>query len=342
MFGAVTSSRLDADGLPVGTPAQLVSSGTSSTVTSSLLSGRIKGLVETRDSALVDLGNQIEALSDTLRDQVNAIHNQGSGFPAANVLTGTRTVAGSDAFQATGNMRISVVGATGLIVDTVDIDLTATGATTVNGLMSTINTALSGNALAQITNGNLVITATNSSNGLAINDIGSAESATTLGVSHFFGLNDFFTGARSRDLAVRSDISTDPSRVSTAQLSTAANVGEAGITIGDNRTAQALDGIDDTQFTFAAVGGLPNSVATLGEFTGAIIGLNSVRAANAEQVNDRADLLLDNVTNLLTSQTGVNLDEELSNLILFQNAFEMSARILSIASEMFDLLLDAV
>ena len=342
VFGAVTSARLDANGTVVGTPSQLVTSGVSSAVTSTLISGRINGLVDIRDNALVDLGDQIEALSDTLRDQVNAIHNQGSGFPAADTLTGTRTVASGDAFQATGTMRISVVGATGLIVDTVDIDLTATGATTVGGLISTINTALSGNALAQIINGNLEIAASDSANGLAINDIGSAESTTALGVSHFFGLNDFFVGQRARDVAVRSDISSDPSRVSTAELSTTANVGEAGITIGDNRTAQALAGIDDTSFTFAAVGGLPNSVVTLGAFAGAIIGLNSVRAADAEQVNDRADLLLDNVTNLLTSQTGVNLDEEMSNLILFQNAFEMSARILSVADEMFKTLMDSV
>ena len=237
VFGALTSARLDSDGQVVGTPAQLVSSGASSAVTTSLISGRIKGLVDIRDSALVDLGDQIESLSDTLRDQINAVHNQGSGFPAPNILTGTRTVAGADAFQTTGDIRISVVGATGLIVDTVDIDLTATGATTVNGLINTINTALSGNAVAQVTNGNLVITANNSVNGLAINDIGSAESVTAFGVSHFFGLNDFFLGARARDFAVRSDISSDPSRVSTAQLSTTANIGSAGITIGDNRTA---------------------------------------------------------------------------------------------------------
>ena len=182
VFGALTSARLDSDGQVVGTPAQLVSSGASSAVTTSLISGRIKGLVDIRDSALVDLGDQIESLSDTLRDQINAVHNQGSGFPAPNILTGTRTVAGADAFQTTGDIRISVVGATGLIVDTVDIDLTATGATTVNGLINTINTALSGNAVAQVTNGNLVITANNSVNGLAINDIGSAESVTAFGV----------------------------------------------------------------------------------------------------------------------------------------------------------------
>ena len=88
--------------------------------------------------------------------------------------------------------------------------------------------------------------------------------------------------------------------------------------------------------------GLPISVVTLGEFTGAMIGLNSVRAADAEQLHNRADLLLDNVTNLLISQTGVNLDEEMSNLILFQNAFEMSARILSVADEMFKTLMDSV
>ena len=40
------------------------------------------------------------------------------------------------------------------------------------------------------------------------------------------------------------------------------------------------------------------------------------------------------------SESGVNIDEELSNMVVFQNAYQASARIVQTANEMFDILLN--
>jgi flagellar hook-associated protein 1 FlgK len=42
----------------------------------------------------------------------------------------------------------------------------------------------------------------------------------------------------------------------------------------------------------------------------------------------------------LQSETGVNLDEELSNLTIYQNAYAASARVISIVQTMYDALMN--
>ena len=48
---------------------------------------------------------------------------------------------------------------------------------------------------------------------------------------------------------------------------------------------------------------------------------------------------VEQVINWVDSQTGVNLEEELANMILYQNAFNASARLLQTTREMFEELL---
>ncbi len=338
-FDAITIYSLDEDGAIIGEGDVLVSSGNSTTVASDVLSGKIEGLLQARDHELYDLARQVEAYAAALRDQINAVHNQGVGFPPPASLTGTRTVAATDAFQATGSVRIAVLDGDGLIVTAADIDLLALGATTVADLITTINAALGGDATASIVNGKLVIAATNSGNGIAINDSGTAETMTGRGFSHYFGLNDFFVGTSAATLAVRSDLADNPNFVSTAILSITAAAGGRGITRGDNRAVVALAELMATPVAFQAVGGLPQANLTLNEFAGAIVGLNAVRASNAQDTRAARELLAEDLVHRVQSVSGVNIDEELAKLIIFQNAYNASAQIIRIADEMFETLI---
>ena len=340
VFGAINVFTLDPNGVRIGNGQLLVSGGVSSAVTSTVNGGRLKGLLEIRDKVLPNLGSQVTTLATAVRNEYNAVQNSGSSFPAVNSLTGTRTVASGDAFTATGNVRIAVVNANGtLAANAVDIDLTATGATTVGALVTTINTALGANGSASIVNGKLVITATNSNQGIAINTSDSLVSGTAEGFPDFFGLNDFFIGAGSTDFAVRTDIVTDPSRVSMGKLSLTATSGQSGITVGDNTVITALAALTQKGISFAAVSGLPAGVFNLEEYAGLILGLNAVQAARAEAAAELEGDLLENLEIRKASRTGVNVDEELANILVFQNSYAASARVISAAQELFDSLL---
>jgi flagellar hook-associated protein 1 FlgK len=339
-FGDIRVFTVDANGNQTGSGDQIVTSGTSPNVTTTLRSGRIAGLLQTRDTELADMALTLDEFIRVTRDQINAIHNQGAGFPGAPLLTGTRSVAAGDVFQGTGTVRIAVTNSTGTIVDSIDLDLTALGASTVNGVVIAINTALSGNGTAAVVNGVLVITADNSANSIVINDSGTAENTTSRGFSHYFGLNDLFTGTNASTLAVRADIVSDPARVSSAILSKTATVGQVALTVGDNRAAQNLAKIGSSLFAFAAVGGLPAMTISLNDYAGSMIGLSATRAAASENNFKHRELVLENVTARHLSETGVNIDEELASLVLYQNAFNMSARIIQIASEMLETLVN--
>lgn len=343
VFGAINVYTLNANGLRIGNAQQLVSSGVSSAVTSTINGGRLKGLLEIRDTVLPNVGSQVATLATTVRNEYNAVHNSGSSFPAVNSLTGTRTVASGDAFTATGNVRIAVVNADGsLAANAVDIDLTATGATTVGALVTTINAALGANGSAAIVNGKLVITATNSTQGIVINTSDSLVSGTTEGFPDFFGLNDFFIGSGSTDFAVRADLIIDPSRVSMGKLSLTATSGQSGITVGDNSVITNLAALTQKGLSFAAVSGLPAGTFSMEHYAGVILGLNAVQAARAEAAAELEGDLLENLEIRKASQTGVNIDEELASILVFQNSFAASARVISAAQELFDLLLSIV
>jgi flagellar hook-associated protein 1 FlgK len=315
-------------------------------ITTRIKSGRLKALIDMRDTTLPNLQTQIDTLATTLKTQVNTIHNDGAGFPAANSLTGTRTVASGDSFQGTGTVRIAVVNASGTAQDVYDFDLTALGATTVGNVVTQLNTNLSGFATAAITSGKLVITADSAANGIAINEGASAETVTGRGFSHYFGLNDFFVGdetvSLSANLAVRSDIATTPTLISRGEVvdpATALTAGSTAITVGDNRVVQRLADVFESSLSFSTSGGLPAVSLTLADYGTLILSRRAGDAATAETNLAFHQTVTDNVSLRIGSISGVNIDEELANTLVFQNAYAASARLVNVVSEMFDTLI---
>lgn len=104
---------LDSLGNQAAPPQDIISAGTSDTVNSLLSGGTIAGLQQVRDSILPGMLSELDMLSSSLRDTVNAISNAGTAFPPPNSLTGTRLVSASDAFNWSGSVRIAALQADG-------------------------------------------------------------------------------------------------------------------------------------------------------------------------------------------------------------------------------------
>ncbi len=139
---------------------------------------------------------------------------------------------------------------------------------------------------------------------------------------------------------MRQSLVDDPSLVATGLLSLTAGSGEAGIAVGDNRVVQKLATLTEQSLDFGAVGGLPAGTFTLGEYAGAITGLNAVQAADAAERAELNRNMFDNLEHRHTSATGVNVDEEMANILVFQNAFGAAARVMGTIDEMLDLLME--
>lgn len=126
-FDALTVITLNDSNIEVGNRVSLISAGTSAEVVSSLTGGSIAGLQQIRDTKFPAILDQLDQLASRLRDSVNAIHNNGTGFPAATSLTGERVVRSSDAYQWAGSVRIAVLQADGKPVPSLYSDEAYTG-----------------------------------------------------------------------------------------------------------------------------------------------------------------------------------------------------------------------
>jgi flagellar hook-associated protein 1 FlgK len=92
--------------------------------------------------------------------------------------------------------------------------------------------------------------------------------------------------------------------------------------------------------TFAAAGNFPSSMTTtMANYGSQIIGQAATAAANATQNNTYQSQLTTQMQNRLQAETGVNLDQELGNLTIYQNAYGASARVISTIQTMYDALM---
>jgi len=82
--------------------------------------------------------------------------------------------------------------------------------------------------------------------------------------------------------------------------------------------------------------------ATLADTASALVGAESSDSNTATSQLDTAQTLQSTLQSTLTSDTGVNMDTEMSDMIALQNAYDANARVMSTVQAMFDQLLNSV
>ena len=123
------------------------------------------------------------------------------------------------------------------------------------------------------------------------------------------------------------------------------DVVKVGITqypMGNNGNALTLLALRDEDLVgrIEQASGANAPGATVTNAYAQIIGSIGVQVQDAQTSSDISATRASNATALLTNLTGVNLDEEASRLIQFQQAYQASAKILQVAQTVFDTLLN--
>ncbi len=150
------------------------------------------------------------------------------------------------------------------------------------------------------------------------------------------------TGLRSDtrvldDAEVRRDIVTDPGRLPLAQLQSVA-IGERALGANDRSGAPAYVDAMGKRFDLGGLAGT-NSVAG---FTATTLGSIGTAASRAKSVLDETQARRDEAIARRDNFSGVSIDEELAQLVVLQNSYSASARIMTTASSMYDTLLGMV
>ena len=139
-------------------------------------------------------------------------------------------------------------------------------------------------------------------------------------------------------IAVRMDLLSDPSRLATGMVDAATGlVGEIAGGTGDGRALERLAaGLDATRAIAGDPAGRRASLAAMVRDQ-----LAEAAGANGDAQASRAEAAA--IENSLGQQfgslSGVNVDEEMAQLILLQNAYAASARVLSTIGDLFQRLL---
>lgn len=145
-------------------------------------------------------------------------------------------------------------------------------------------------------------------------------------------------------MGVHSDIVADPNLISTGHLSNSGTlaVGDVAISAGDNAALQAMAGVFSSDQTLAAAGALPISTMALADYAASIVSLNSTQASDIAAQFDVQSNYSAALETRAANLSQVNIDEEMSSLMILQNAYQASARVTQTVSEMMDTLIGII
>lgn len=307
-------------------------------ITSQLGSGTLGSLVEQRDSVLPAAQAELDELATALIATLNSIHNAGSSLPPPATLTGSTTLSASDAFSGSGTTRFAVTDADGALVSYADLDLSDYA--TVGDLVSAID-AVDGLSASLDASGQLVVSADATTNGVAITDIDGVAGDSDQGLSDYLGLNDLLTGTDASTIAVRSDLLATPGLLATSALSveSSPSVGDTVVSIGESGIGQALASALSGNQDFAAAGNLKASSATFADYAAKIVAGMSATAQSSATALETSESAQQSLADSLSSQSGVNLDEETAKLSELEQQYSAAAQLLETLNSMFDTLL---
>jgi flagellar hook-associated protein 1 len=163
--------------------------------------------------------------------------------------------------------------------------------------------------------------------------LASSTDASVQGKQFFSGLGDSYKGAAST-IRLSDDIEDNLNNIA---VSTAAN--EAG----NGQNALKLAEVKNTNFstvTTADGNPLPITAGTIQSFYESLIGKMGVDSQEATRLKDNSNVLRDSVETNRQSVSGVSLDEEMTNMVKFQHAYNASARNLTVIDEMLDTIIN--
>lgn len=145
------------------------------------------------------------------------------------------------------------------------------------------------------------------------------------------------TGLAGR-ITVNAALLADPSRLIAFSSTTAA---------GDTtRSDFILSQLTSGTYTYSSSTGVGSATSpfkgTLLSYTQQFLGLQANATSSAQQVSDGQNVVLATLQKKMDSTSGVNIDEEMANLLALQNAYSANARVMSTVNSMFQALMQVL
>jgi flagellar hook-associated protein 1 FlgK len=228
-----------------------------------------------------------------------------------------------------------------------DVNVTVPAGTQMSDMLAALNSPTTGVGLygsfALDANGRLGFTASSST--LAQVSVRSDTTERGTGgpaFSALFGVGDTQRAARSEQYSLRTDIVQDPNRLAMAKLNLSPGAGQPALRAGDGSGATALGAAGTTLARFDRAGSIAAGSMSATRYAAQFAGSLARNAAYAESRRVSSDAISTEAENRRASTEDVNVDEELIKLTTYQQAFNASARMVTAAKELYDILLNMV
>jgi flagellar hook-associated protein 1 FlgK len=130
-------------------------------------------------------------------------------------------------------------------------------------------------------------------------------------------------------MAVDATLAANPNRLAAARL----NVASGLFSPGDPANAQAMATLRNSRF-------LAGNTQTPAELLGALTGSVGDLGRSARLDSESLEAIVAAADAQRQSVSGVNLDEEMADMVRFQHAFEASARVIKTVDEMMRTVLE--
>lgn len=321
-------------------------------ITGEIQSGELKGLIEVRDTIVHGTSgmlSQLETFVDEVRFRVNSIHSQSVGKSMPSTMTGAfdlgtdlttaiASLTNADAPPDMGRVRAAAAGGAVTFAFGPDDDTLSVESISIDSSMSITDVkdaiAASTNLEATIVNNKLVITPKNGNAVMAVK-------SDTSNILAALGINVMFTGTGARDLKVNAQLQANHALVAASRITE--KDGSYSFDDVNNAGALALGNMRSEYFSFGEF--TAEAEAETHSFAGkyaAMVGdLGSIRKRNTDSTiaQQAAQSFIEDVRE---GVSGVSLEEELTNMIKFQRAFQASSKMVMVADELMNTLLSMV
>jgi flagellar hook-associated protein 1 FlgK len=141
-----------------------------------------------------------------------------------------------------------------------------------------------------------------------------------------------------------SAISVNPGIVANARHLAAGTPASGAASAGDNSNALLLAQIETASSAFYQTGDTPGSpsgsTSTVGDFFDAVSGELGSELQSARRAVAQEELIVAELETRRGAVSGVSIDEEVTNLVAFEKAYQASARVLSTVDRLLELLLN--
>lgn len=160
-------------------------------------------------------------------------------------------------------------------------------------------------------------------------------------ITDALGLGHSNAGA-SGQISVNPVLVGSPERITTGTLNRDRDTGAYSISGGDNSVVRAMNASLNREIYIPSAGGLTAGTRTIGDYASLIMADNSFQA---NDIRNRYNASLAVANQLLIQQgtvSGVDINEEFAQLIIYQKMFQASAKVVSTSSDMLDVLISIV